>query len=543
MKIPVQGRQSEGVTGRMQRPAVLYARVSSKEQEQGYSIPAQQELLRSYAAQKGLGIAEEFLDVETAKTTGRPGFVAMVGYLQRHRECRVVLVEKTDRLYRNFKDYVTLDELDLEIHFAKENNVLTKESRSSEKLVHGIKVLMAKNYVDNLSEEVRKGLRTKAAQGLWPSFAPLGYVNVAGSNGKRTIVPDPVRGPMIGDLFTWFGTGEFSLKALAGKAHQAGFHFRKSENKIPVTTLHKILRNRIYTGEFKYAGALYEGTHEPLVNMELWQRCQEILDGRHEKKERKVKHDFAFSGLLKCGHCGCSLVGELKKGRYVYYHCTGYRGKCPEPYTREEKLVERFAAQLQALIIPPSVLELLREQIVAQGVTEQRARAQTLQRYQSELDRIETRLEVLYEDRLEGRIDVDTYDKKAEEIRRHQQRIRRNIEECQSAEVVPVAEAVDLLSLTSEAAELFAGQCGREQRHLLRLVMREAVWVHGELRTCFREPFEKLQLSNSATSTKKDDLRHNDEVFDNWLGGRDSNPDRQIQNLQSYRWTTSQQCF
>ncbi len=55
------------------------------------------------------------------------------------------------------------------------------------------------------------------------------------------------------------------------------------------------------------------------------------MDGRHEKRNRKVKHEFAFSGLITCGHCGCSLVGEIKKGRYIYYHCTGYKGKCPEP--------------------------------------------------------------------------------------------------------------------------------------------------------------------------------------------------------------------
>src|SRR3954454_24729495 len=96
--------------------AVLYARVSSKEQEQGYSIPAQQELLRRYASDLGLAITREFLDVESAKTTGRPGFAAMASFLRQHRDCRVVLVEKTDRLYRNLKDYVTMDDLDVEIH-------------------------------------------------------------------------------------------------------------------------------------------------------------------------------------------------------------------------------------------------------------------------------------------------------------------------------------------------------------------------------------------------------------------------------------------
>jgi site-specific DNA recombinase len=104
---PAKGATANGIT----RSAVLYARVSSKEQEQGYSIPAQQELLRRYAGQTGVAVAQEFIDVESAKTSGRPGFAAMLEYLRLNPACRVVLAEKTDRLYRNLKDYVTLDEL------------------------------------------------------------------------------------------------------------------------------------------------------------------------------------------------------------------------------------------------------------------------------------------------------------------------------------------------------------------------------------------------------------------------------------------------
>jgi site-specific DNA recombinase len=158
------------------RTALLYARVSSKEQDrEGFSIPAQLRLLREYAVAGGIGVGREFIDVETAKQAGRTGFSAMVDCLRRAREPgRVILVEKTDRLYRNLKDWVTLDELDLEIHFVKEGVVLSRESRSSEKFIHGIKVLMAKNYIDNLSEEVRKGMLEKAAEGIWPTRAPLG---------------------------------------------------------------------------------------------------------------------------------------------------------------------------------------------------------------------------------------------------------------------------------------------------------------------------------------------------------------------------------
>jgi signal transduction histidine kinase/DNA invertase Pin-like site-specific DNA recombinase len=174
-------------------------RVSSKEQEkEGYSIPAQQKLLAAYADGLGLTVAREFVDVETAKRAGRTGFSQMLAYLRKSEaRCRIVLVEKTDRLYRNFKDYVTLDELDLELHLVKENVALSSDSRSSEKFIHGIKVLMAKNYIDNLSEETRKGMLEKAEQGIWPSYAPLGYSNVEDAQGRNVIVPDPELAPMV----------------------------------------------------------------------------------------------------------------------------------------------------------------------------------------------------------------------------------------------------------------------------------------------------------------------------------------------------------
>jgi hypothetical protein len=255
----------------------------------------------------------------------------MVSYLKKHPLIRIVLAEKTDRLYRNLKDWVTMDELEVEIHFVKEGVVLSRESKSSEKFVHGIKVLMAKNYIDNLSEAARKGQQEKAEQGIWPSKAPLGYRNVAAPDGKRIIEVDPVLGPIVTHLFGWYASGTLSLKEAAAQALSAGLVHRRTGGQLPASHIHAVLRNRIYTGEFDSNGRRCKGRHQPLVTRELWERVQGVLDGRNARKTRSTKHDFAFSGLINCGHCGCAMVGELKKGRYVYYHCTGYRGKCAEP--------------------------------------------------------------------------------------------------------------------------------------------------------------------------------------------------------------------
>jgi DNA invertase Pin-like site-specific DNA recombinase len=347
------------------KQAVIYARVSSKEQEkEGFSIPAQLKLLKEYAAANGFAVAQEYVDVETAKQAGRTAFGEMVAFLKANRAVRAMLVEKTDRLYRNLKDWVTVDELDVEMHFAKESVVLSRESRSSEKFMHGIKVLMAKNYIDNLSEETRKGMTEKAAQGLWPSNAPLGYRNVTGADGRKTIVPDEASAPIIRKMFEWYAWGDLSTQEVTKKARAAGLMFRKTGARIPKSTVATILRNRIYTGRFDWDGKTYQGRYEAIVPTDLWERVQDVMDGRNARGAKKGRRDFAFSGLIACHACGCAVVGEIKKERYVYYHCTGYADKCQgkpvdcrRKYVREEVLESQFAELLGRLRFDDEVLE------------------------------------------------------------------------------------------------------------------------------------------------------------------------------------------
>src|ERR1700730_1949206 len=203
---------------------VLYARVSSKDQErEGFSIPAQIELLRSYAREQGITILQEFVESESARESGRTGFGQMLAFLKKNRSrCQTIPVEKTDRLYRNIADYSTVDELRLTIHFVKENFILSPDSRSSEQFIHGIKVLMARNYSQNLGEETTKGMLQKARSGMYPSCAPAGYRNVEGPDQKRIIVPNS-DAPTVTRLFQEFATGQYSLKALAAKSRAEGW--------------------------------------------------------------------------------------------------------------------------------------------------------------------------------------------------------------------------------------------------------------------------------------------------------------------------------
>jgi site-specific DNA recombinase len=111
--------------------------------------------------------------------------------------------------------------------------------------MHSIKVLMAKNFIDNLSEEVRKGMLEKAEEGIWPSRAPLGYHNTVSAEGKKVIEPDPETADLVRQLFAWYATGRYSLAEMTTMARSAGLRYRRSGAGIP-TSIHRILRNPIY---------------------------------------------------------------------------------------------------------------------------------------------------------------------------------------------------------------------------------------------------------------------------------------------------------
>ena len=414
------------------REAVLYARVSTKDQEkEGFSIPAQTKLLHAYAEAQGLRVAQEFIDVETAKRAGRTNFEKMLAWLKKHKDgCNTILVEKTDRLYRNLKDWVTLDELRLDIHLVKENIVLSDDSRSSEKFMHGIKVLMAKNYIDNLSEEATKGMKEKASQGIWPSKAPLGYRNVVRPDGKKGIEVDPASGPMVIKLFEECATGNASIPVLAALANDSGLRMRKSGNKVHVSTMHRILRNPFYMGEYQWHGEWIVGTHRPLVTRVLWERVQDVIDGRYQHQRDKERiNTFAFTGLIACGHCGCAMSASIHKEKYIYYKCTGFKGKCGEPYTREELISAQFTTALAAISFDGATLELMRDALRSSFDDEQAHHAQAVSRLEEECAKIQKRIDQMYLDKLDGVIDSAFFDRHATEWRDRQRALRHQIGE------------------------------------------------------------------------------------------------------------------
>ena len=503
--------------------AVLYARVSSKDQErEGFSIPAQEALLRSYAAEHDMVVVEEFTDVETAKWAGRTNFGRMLAYLRKRPACRTVLVEKTDRLYRNLKDWVTLDGMELEIHLVKEGAVLSDDSRSSEKFIHGIKVLMAKNYIDNLSEETKKGMVEKARQGIWPSRSPLGYRNLQRADGKRIIEQDPDLAPLVRRVFEWYSTGEYSLKTLTKKAKDEGLSFRKSGQPLPRTTIHQMIQNPLYIGEFEWDGVRYQGIHEPIVSRELFDRVQELLHGRATNCRRIQKRDFAFSGLVSCALCADEgesrlLIGSLIKKRYTYYHCERCKQLGRAKYHREHVLDEAIAGSLRELRLDDVVFEWLKVALRGSMVDEKRHHAAAVARLQAEYDKFQRRIDAAYEDRLDGRIDAAFFDRKAKDWREEQARVRRRLAEHEAADQGYMEAGIALLELAQRAVVLYESQNGPEKRRLLAFCYLNSTWDGERLKVEWRQPFNLLAESPKGPPTTTGPGGDPEARFEKWL--------------------------
>lgn len=329
--------------------AVIYTRVSSREQQQeGFSLHAQSRLLREYAEQNELRIVGSFEDVETAKAAGRKQFGEMVKHFARRRSCRVLLVEKTDRLYRNFRDAVAVEDLDLEVHFVKEGQIISKDSKAQAVLIYGFNLVLARHYSNNLREEVKKGMREKASQGIYPGHAPFGYRN---NKAERTIEVDPVSSMIVSRIFALYATGSHSLSSVA-KAIRS-----ETGRTISRNNLHLILNNLFYLGFFEWSGQTYPGTHPLFLSVSLFEQVQLVL-ASHSRSSYS-KREISFRGLLRCAYDGCMITGEVQKEKYVYYHCTGNHGKCDLPWLREEELAERLGEPLKDLVLPQKVVSQL----------------------------------------------------------------------------------------------------------------------------------------------------------------------------------------
>ena len=298
--------------------AVILARVSSKSQEdEGYSLDSQVKLLHSYCENKNLAIAMTFKITESAsKATQRRTFNEAMKFIEDHK-IKHLIIEKVDRHVRNLHDAVTthdwlMTDEERHVHFVKDSLIMHKNSRSQEWLNWGIRVVMSKNYIDNLREEAMKGWAEKLAQGWLPSTPPPGYITIT-ENGKRIHVPDAVTSKLMFKVFRFYLNPGESLDSTVRYMVKLGIVTRQGKPYVK-SHLQRILMNPFYIGINRFNGKDYPGAQETFIPKTLFKRVQDKLHGGRPRSYNK--HYSPLQGIIRCQDCGSIVTWQRQKGHY-----------------------------------------------------------------------------------------------------------------------------------------------------------------------------------------------------------------------------------
>ncbi len=222
----------------------------------------------------------------------------------------------------------------------------------NEKFLLMILCSQAKLENDNKSLNVKRGMRARVEMGLWPGCAPTGYLNEKRTDKKCQVMVDPVRAPIVKQIFHKFGEDGWSGLKIYRWLKDGVKFTTKNGKRFILSNVYLLLRNPFYTGVYEYpkaSGNWYTGKHDPIISKELYQKVQAKLG---ENKEHKTyTKEFAFTKLITCGLCGSGISADekfepLKDGtvnRYVYYGCGKKKDlDCKAGYVREEVLIEEL---------------------------------------------------------------------------------------------------------------------------------------------------------------------------------------------------------
>jgi DNA invertase Pin-like site-specific DNA recombinase len=395
---------------------IIFCRVSSKEQEEtGYSLDAQERLLKEYSEKKGFDTVKIFKVSESASgKMVRKLFMEMFEYADKHK-IHIICCEKIDRLTRNLKDaslvqdWIEQDK-NREVHFLKESFILNGNTKAHENLVWDMKVAIARFYTNNLSEEVKKGQKEKLSQGWLPTKPPLGYKTI-GEKGHKIHIVDEDKAPFIKKMFELYSTGNYSTTALADVMYKDGLRTR-ADGKLGKSILYNLLSDPFYYGKMKWKEEIKQGNHEPIISKELFDLVQKKLN-RKFKSPLYTKHLPVFKAKMTCEECGGTVTWEKQKGHW-YGHCNHYRKECTQKtWWRQEKVEDQLLPLLEKMAPKgKKVLEVIEKALKEAHSDEIKYHTNSMAEINNTLSIAQRRLEAIYEDKIDGKITPEYYLKK-----------------------------------------------------------------------------------------------------------------------------------
>jgi site-specific DNA recombinase len=484
--------------------AYILARVSSKDQEDNYSIPAQIKNLEQYCQHKDLKVIKTVKLVESSTKGGRKEFNKVINEIKGRSDLIAIVVDCVDRLQRSFLETVELGRLaregKIEIHFKREGLVISKDSNSFAYMMWNFAVMMAEAYVLQLSDNVKRGNKEKFANGELAGLAPLGYYNGLNAQEKPWVYVDENKREFITWLFEAYSTDQWSYTMLAKEAANRGYLTTSKPDRYRTSTVAKILRNPFYCGILRRNGRETEHVYESIISKDLFYRVQDLIELRSRKKKKNNSIPFIFNHVFRCEECQGAIVGYSPKRGFNYYRCSNH--KCPNYRINksEKELLSEISLSLAQGHIPQDVIKKVVETLKQSVEAKNKFQTETINQLTLEKKKINNRLDKMYLDKLDDCITKEQYDSLQQVQSKRLRDIDVELSKLTSSQETFYLTAERVLNLVSRAKELFDQATTSEKQNILKLLSYNSTADGKEYRLKLKEPFISIFDFQERTS-------------------------------------------
>ena len=492
--------------------AVIFARVSTKEQEPGTSLDAQKAAMEDYCVKKGLKIVNKYRVIESLTNGKRVVFHEMLDFVRKQKNKTAIVVHCIDRFQRRFNECVEVESLMLDdvidIHFCKEGLILTKNSSSSDIMRWDMGILSGKMYVANLRDNVNRGMEYKWAHGEYQTKAPVGYLNIPKTKTTPAkIILDSERAPLVKKMFEMYATGGYSVKGLQKFAKEMNLYSVRNKNNKTLgrETIWSMLKNPFYYGEMRIRGEIMPHAYEPIISKVLFDKVQDILSGNQTNMPTKEYGGipFAFRKLIKCAECGGTISSEQhfkKSGRkYTYLRCTHPKGNCYQGLVSELQLLKQLDNEVLSKIrLNANIIDLLKKCVVKKMMEDSEANAVMKRQITNELNQLEAREQRVKDCFFNGDITRDEWNEEKANIASKREELQHTAEKYADISRDIQYTVNEVLDIVACASEIMKKANPEQQNNLLGLILDECYLDGERLIYKLKKPFDMLiNIKNS----------------------------------------------
>jgi len=456
----------------------IYCRKSSEtEDRQVLSIESQQSELKKLAERLNLEVVDILSESRSAKAPGRPVFDEMIKRIEK-KEADGIICWKLDRLARNPIDGGKIIWL-LQQGVIKHIQTYERSYHPQDNvLLMSVEFGMANQFILDLSQNTKRGLRAKAERGWYPGPAPFGYLNSPYKRkGDKEIVKDPERFDLVRKMFDLMLTGNYSPPKILEIANKKWGLRMRNGKPMYRSTIYRIFTNPFYCGTFEYprgSGNWYKGKHERMITEDEYDKVQVLL-GRKGRPKPKT-HIFAFTGMIRCGECGAMITCEekikrQKNGnvhRYIYYHCTKRKDpKCSQKCIEEKELEKQILDILERIEIPPEFHQWAVKQLKKESKIEVEDRNKILENQKRAYKNCVKKIDRLIEMRMNNEISQEEFLRKKKELLEEKVRLKELLNDTDDRINKWVKKAEAVLNFARNAKKEFEKGSLEKKRQIL----------------------------------------------------------------------------